>query len=135
MNVEGIPYEALYADWYKGKSNHDTPIIEKEKYYERYFDDYNIPFFDSITIEDLLRTYIYPYFVDEFNETVIAEKELITKWLKENNAKIYKTVSKNTASVIVQGILKYDRYTIYRNDGKKIFSSKDVIEYIESELQ
>lgn len=130
LNVEGVPSEYLPEGWY-AVPELTGPNIYKEPFYDKYYDDHSLPFFDKVDDESLLKTYIYPYFVDEFENIIIADRQLITDWLLRNNAKIYKTVSKGTRSIIIQGSLMYDRYTFYRSDGKKIYSSKDVLEYIQ----
>lgn len=130
LNVEGIPSESLAGDWGNDEASANSPQIIKDNYYQRYLDDYHTPYFDDVTEELLMRTHLYPYFIDFSDQGVIQDKQLIVKWLQDKNAKIYRTVSKNTDSVIVQGLLMYDKYLDYRNNGKKIFSSKEVIEYI-----
>lgn len=130
LNVEGIPDDTLCGNWNSEHRGANNPMIVKEKYYERYFDDYTVPFFDNVTADNLLRTYIYPYFVDECNYDILSEKEYIINWLRDNNAKIYKTVSAKTKSVIIQGQLLYDRYLDYRKKEIKIYNSKDVIDFI-----
>lgn len=132
LNVEGIPDEYLVCDWCLSEQDEDIPALVKDPYYQRYFDNFDTPHFDKVCHEDLMRTYIYPYFVDSLDPEIIRDKEFIINWLQSQNAKLYKTVSKKTSSVIVQGILKFDRYLDYRNNGKKIFSSKEVIELIKS---
>lgn len=132
LNVEGIPYESLCGDWDTEKNNSNEPKIIKEKYYERYFDDYNTPFFDNITTEDLMSTYIYPYFINQYDSTVISEKKFIINWLSANKGRIYKCISTKTKSVIIQGVLMYDRYLDYRKKGLLIYSSRDVINYIKT---
>lgn len=128
LNLEGIPEEYLLHDW-EGESA-VSPSLQKSPFFRRYLDDIGEPFFDSVDFPSLLRTYFYPYYLDTEDETVIFEKTVIEKWLQSHNAKIYRTVSPKTQSVIIQGVLRYDRYAEYRNKGIKIFSSKDVIEYI-----
>ena len=128
LNIEGIPEEYLLKDWY-GESA-VIPELQKSPFYTRYFDDLGDPQFDEVDESHLLRTYLYPYFLNVEDKTVISEKNIIEKWLRSHNAKIYQTVSIKTQSVIVQGVLRYDRYVEYRNNGLKIYSSKDVIEFI-----
>lgn len=128
LNIEGIPSEYALRDWEGERAV--TPSLQKSPFFTRYLEDLGDPYFDEITLENLSRTYIYPYFVDEFNPKVIEDKIIITSWLEANGSKIYRAVSARTRSVIVQGVLRYDRYVEYRNKGIKIFSSKDVISYI-----
>ncbi|MBR3631036.1 MAG: hypothetical protein IKN55_11285 [Oscillospiraceae bacterium] len=130
LNIEGIPSEYALHDWEGERAA--TPSLQKSPFFTRYLEDLGNPYFDLVTGEDLTRTYIYPYFVDEFNPKVIEDKAIITKWLEVNGAKVYRAISTRTKSVIVQGVLRYDRYVEYRNKGMKIFSSKDVISYIVS---
>lgn len=131
LNLEGIPYEELSGELSVVRKSKNDASILKEKYYERYFDDYDIPFFDNVTKNGLSRTYIYPYFIDEFDVRIISNKEYILNWLLDNNCKIYKTVSTNTKSVIIQGLLMYDMYLKYRKKGIEIYNVKDVIDFIE----
>ncbi len=132
LNLEGIPYEDVKGEisvTYKPKTE---PIIVKDEYYERYFDDYSIPAFDKVTKDGLIRTHIYPYFVDETDNRIIADKELIIKWLENNKCKMYKTVSTKTKSVIVQGLLMYERYVDYRGKGISIYNAQEVLEFIKN---
>jgi len=127
LNYEGIPDEYIVCE---ENIRTNIPMLDKSLFFERYFDDYNIPHFDEVNEDNLMRTYIYPYFLDCSDETVANDKEIILDWLKNRKATIYKTVSKKTKSVIVQGYLPYNRYLEYRGNDKKIFSSKDVLTYI-----
>lgn len=131
LNVEGISYESLSGDRGIDKASATVPRIIKAAYYERYFDDFDIPFFDKVSSDGLMKTHIYPYFLNPLDPAVIGDKEFIISHLKNMNAKLYKTVSEKTASVIVQGDLMYDRYLDYRKRGKNIYSSKDIIEYFQ----
>ncbi len=88
------------------------------------------PYFDDVVETDLMKTYVYPYSVDRCDPTVILDMTLIYDWLNTHNAKVYKTCSKNTTSVIVFGNLGYERYTKFRNNSKKILSSKDIVDFI-----
>lgn len=129
LNVEGIPDEFLPESW-SMQQDASIPTLVKDPVYQKYLGDYGIPYFDEVTESGLMRTYIYPYFIEFGNITVETDKAIIIEWLKANNAKIYKTVSLKTESVIVQGNLRYDRYSEYRSKGKKIYSSKDVLDFI-----
>ena len=128
---EGIPAEYAYDEAIGERAT--EPNLTKSRIFERYFEDYTVPHFDEISEDDLMSVYIYPYFLDICDTTVISDKEIILNWLTDKKAKIYKTVSKRTKSVIIQGTLRYDRYAEYRKKGKKIYSSKDVINYIKNE--
>lgn len=129
LNVEGIPDKYLPESW-SVEQDASTPTLSKDPVYQRYLGDYGIPNFDEVTETGLMRTYIYPYFVKVDDITVKKDKEVIINWLNTHNAKIYKTVSTKTESIIIQGNLRYDRYSEYRNKGKRIYSSKDVIDFI-----
>lgn len=130
--VEGMPDDYYIAGWYKSKnkSGNFSPKILKEHFYERYLNDYNIPYFDEVEHDALLLTYFYPYFIDENNNEISKNKAIIEEWLTSNNARIYKTVSTKTASIIVQDTIMYPQYKKYRTMKKLIFSSTDVIDYI-----
>ena len=132
LDVEGVPDDSLIGNWNKENRLNNVPCIIKDRYYERYLEDNSIPSFNTITKENLLNTFFYPYGIDLSDNETICEKEYITNWLTDNNAKIYKTVSTKTRSVIIQGKLLYDRYLDYRNRGLEIYSSKDVAAYIKS---
>ncbi len=132
--IEGMPDECLPEGWYTDIKG-TVPSLHKDPFFERYFDDYTIPYFDKVEREDLLKTYIYPYFVSNDNITVMNDKASILNWLNLQNAKIYKTVSVKTKSIIVQGYLMYEKYLEFRNSGKKILSSKEIIDYIRQPLQ
>lgn len=128
LNVEGIPDKFLPSVWECDRCN--IPTLTKEPFFKRYFDDDSTPYFDEVNEANLMRTYIYPYFLDFSDSTIVDDKNCILSWLNGKGAKIYKTVSLRTESIIIQGTLPYDRYLEYRKSNKKIFSSKDVIRYI-----
>lgn len=129
LNVEGIPDEYLPVWWKKGL-NYSVPNLIEDPVYQKYLSDCGKPHFDEVSEEALMRTYIYPYFIDLESQEIQKDKECIIEWLNTKKAKIYKTVSPKTASVIIQGQLRYDTYYEYRSKGKKIFNSKDVIRFI-----
>ena len=129
LNVEGIPDEYLPQSWYINK-NGTSPTLLKDPVFQRYFEDYGLPKFDEVNYINLMKTYIYPYFVDTTDLGVISDKNAILEWLSNNSAKVYKAISTKTASVIVQGNLNYDRFTDYKRNNIKVFSSKDVLDYI-----
>ena len=128
LNIEGIPSEYLLQDWNGEYATY--PILQKSPFFTRYLDDIGDPFFDEVDLSYLMKTYFYPYYVDTADFNVIQAKSIITGWLMAHNAKIYKTPAAGIQSVIVQGVLRYDRYAEYRSRGIKIYSSKDIIDRI-----
>ena len=128
LNIEGIPEKYLLHDW-DGESA-IIPSLQKSPFFTRYFENLGDPYFDQVDEIYLLRTYFYPYFLDTLDKTVISDKAFIEQWLQLHNAKVYRTVSVKTQSIIVQGVLRYDRYVEFRDKGIKIYSSKGVIDFI-----
>lgn len=129
LNVEGVPEQYLPQGWLVSKDS-NTPTLLSDSVYRKFICDMGAPYFDDVVETDLMKTYVYPYFVDCCDPTVILDMTLIYDWLNTHNAKVYKTCSKNTTSVIVFGNLRYDKYTEFRNNSKKILSSKDIVDFI-----
>lgn len=126
--VEGIPVEFDVTNLCGYREI--KPVLNKNPVFERYFDDFTVPYFDDVDAELLMKTYFYPYHLDDTNIDVINDKKIIIEWLESRKAKIYKTVSTKTTSIIIQGGLEYEIYCKHRQDNKKIYSSKDVINLI-----
>ncbi len=130
LNIEGMPEDKLPEGWYGvERQDGDTPTLVKDPFYSHYLSDMREPYFDIVTEDDLMRVYIYPYFLDADNPKVIRDKKEIMEWLDFLNANTYKTVSKKTKAIIIQGNLMFDTYIKYREQGKKIFSSYDVLAF------
>lgn len=126
--VEGIPSEFDVSHLFGYRET--KPVLKKNPVFARYFDDFTVPYFDDVDIESLMKTYFYPYFLEDTNIDVINDKKIIIEWLESKKAKIYRTVSTKTKSIIIQGGLEYETYCKYRQGGRKIYSSKDVISFI-----
>lgn len=135
LNVEGIPEDKLPEGWYGAeKQDGKMPTLMKDPFYAHYLSDFREPYFDPVTEEDLMYVYIYPYFLAADNPKVIQDKKAITDWLNWRNAKVYKTLSMKTKAVIIQGNLMFDTYIRFREQGKKILSSYDVLAFIQQDL-
>lgn len=133
LNVEGMPDDKLPEGWYDPKKQEGrAPTLIKDPFYSRYLDDDKTPFFDEISEEGLSRVYLYPYFILQDDPDVIRDNNDILNWLEKHKHKVYKTVSKRTCSIIIQGNLMYDTYIRFRDQGKLIYSSKDILNFIRS---
>lgn len=130
LNVEGVPTEYLPINYQKHNGLENT--IYDDPIFRKFLGDCGEPYFDTVEYECLMRTYIYPYFVELSDKNIIGDKEFISTWLTANKAKLYKTPAKGVRSVIVQGSMEYERYFDYRNNDKKIYLAKDVIEFIKA---
>lgn len=128
LNIEGIPTQYLPADWNPNSYPTSYPTIYKDPFFERYLDDFSTPFFDPFFIEEVTGVYIYPYGVDLSEFSVLSDIASLHALLGLHDIKIYKTLAQKASGVIIQGNLQYETYNKYRDLGKKIYSSKEVIE-------
>lgn len=133
LNVEGIPTQSLPADWNPNSYPTSYPTIYKDPFFERYLDDFSIPFFDPFIIENVTGVYIYPYGVDFSEFSVLSDIASLHALLGLHGIKIYKTLAQKASGVIVQGNLQYETYNSYRDSGKKIYNSKEVIKVLLSQ--
>lgn len=111
--------------------NESQSVIEKHPLYERYFEDYTNPEFDSVSISSLKSTYfsIPAYLKSDF----LKECEKIALWIESTGGKVYKSKGKSVKSVIVLGTYFYEKYLEDHDAGREVYSLNDVINYIENE--
>ncbi len=129
LNVEGMPSNQL-PEGYEGKQVVcSIPTLQKSRFRQRYLCDDTIPNFDSVNCKDLLRTFLYPYFLSQ-DEQVERNYEVIRDWVTRNKGKIYSTISTKTSSVVIHGYLPEETYISFRDRGLSIYSAFDVISFI-----
>lgn len=105
-----------------------SPKIFKDKYFERYLNDYSIPTFDSINLEGLSQVYFYDALLPkgEFYD----KRDKIISWIEASGGRIYSNKGKKVKSIIVFGLYPYEKYKEDHKDGKKVYSADEVMDFI-----
>ena len=129
LNVEGIPSEQLPEGWQNRKAE-KCPLIENSYLFRRYYDYEDIPSFDTVNIDSLSKVFFYPYGFGRDKDAEI-EKILITQWLLDTSGKLYTSgAAKGVDSIIVFRYLSEERYRAFKDLGKQVYSSSEVVEFL-----
>jgi hypothetical protein len=129
LNVEGVPFDQLPDGW-QDRYVEKRPLIENSYLYRRYYDYADIPSFDTVNMDCLSKVFFYPYGSGR-DEDVEIEEALIKRWLIDTSGKLYTSgTAKGVDSIIVFRYLSEERYRAFKDLGKQIYSSSDVVEFL-----
>lgn len=129
LNVEGIPSDRLPDGW-QDRHVERYPVIENSYLYRRYYDYEDIPSFDTVNIDCLSKMFFYLYGFGR-DKDVEIEETLIKQWLIDTSGKLYSSgTTKGVDSIIVFRYLSEERYRAFKELGKQIYSSADVVEFL-----
>lgn len=129
LNVEGSSIYQSLEGW---QDRHvEIPTVENSILYRRYMDFDDVPSFDKVNREMLNKVYLYPYGSGR-DEAANAEEIMIRQWINTFSGKIFsKGDAKGVQAIIVFRYLSEERYRAYKDLGKKIYSSTDVVGFLQ----
>lgn len=129
LNVEGIPDQYLPIEWSDPTERQtNTPTLDVDAFRVRYLDDMEVPHFDEVDLNCLMRAWFYPFGIKD--TTVFEEnRRYIANYIIRNGGKVYEArhVSPKVQCVIVQGRMDQDCYSRLREQNKKIYSIDDIL--------
>ena len=122
-----------YVDMPQNESEEviNSPTIVKDQFYERYLNDYSSPLFDVVSREYLISAYLNDSYT--LGRDVSECRNIIKLWIESSGGKVYTHKGKKTKSVIVFGGYEYDNYLNDHKEGKKVYSSTDVLLFLKNE--
>ncbi|MFA9559000.1 hypothetical protein ACERII_16950 [Evansella sp. AB-rgal1] len=124
-----------------------TPQVEVTRIDQEYF-GIEQKKFDKISIDALLKTYIYKmtcyglgnlYFKNEEKEFIqqqICEKRInelsqeVKDFIESRGGRLYRSKAKSIKSIIIYGGLLHDSYQQYKDEGLEVYHLIDVLKYI-----
>lgn len=123
LNRVDMPFELMDED------ELNYPNIEKDKFYERYLDDFTVPEFDKVDLPSLMATCFCDAHVDKTPEN-IKDRQIISDKISSMGGRVYRRLCKSAKSIIIQGGYPYENWIQDHANGIKVYSSKDVLAFL-----